>query len=425
MSLTEPHGLTGLADPATYGAGIPFDEFARLRAQEPVCWVDEPALMRHGPGGSTAMRGTGYWAVTSHATVSAVSRDPVLYSSAVNGVFLTDPRSRADIERNRDLLISMDTPRHTKLRQIARAAFTPRAVRELRASVQAHARGLADRLVRAEQFDAVADLAAELPLLVLADLLGIPREDRSLLHKWSNSLVGFDDPDFGGGDVRAYQAAFSEAFGYVREAAARRRRSPRDDLITLLITSEVDGQRLTEAELFGLWLLLVVAGNETTRNLVSGGLLALAQWPAERDRLVRDPGLIGAAVEELLRWVSPIMQFRRTATADTELAGRRIADGDKVVMYYISANRDEAVFAHAGRLDVGRAPNPHLAFGLGRHFCLGAHLARLEASTMFSTLRPQLAGFELAGPVARVESNFMNGLKAMPARFAPPPGARR
>ena len=415
--MTEPRPFADLANPATYGAGVPFDEFARLRADEPVSWVDEPVLVRRGAGRATAISGTGYWAVTSHATVSAVSRDPVLYSSAAKGVFLADPRSRADIERNRDLLISMDAPRHTKLRQVVRAAFTPRAVRELRASVEAHAQALTDRVTAAGRFDAVADLAAELPLLVLADLLGIPRADRALLYKWSNALVGFDDPDFGGGDIGAYRSTFFEAFGYARAAAECRRLRPRDDLITLLATKEVDGTRLTEAEFCCLWLLLVVAGNETTRNLISGGLLALSRWPGERDRLVRDPRLIPVAVEELLRWVSPIMQFRRTATADTELAGQRIRAGDKVVMYYISANRDESMFRAADRLDVARSPNPHLAFGLGPHFCLGAHLARLEAAAMFDSLSPYLPRFELAAPATRMESNFMNGLKAMPARF--------
>jgi cytochrome P450 len=425
MSSTEARSAASLADPAAYAAGVPYAQLARLRAAEPVCWVDEPPLIRHGPGGAAALRGTGYWAVTSYAEVSAVSRDPVRYSSAAKGVFIADPRSRADVERNRDLLISMDVPRHTKVRQVARAAFTPRAVRELRASVAAHARALTGQVVRAQRFDAVRDLAAELPLLVLADLLGIPREDRTLLYRWSNSLVGFDDPDFGGGDIAAYQRTFAEAFGYALQAARERRRNPREDLITLLITSQPGGQRLTEAEYCGLWLLLVVAGNETTRNLISGGLLALTQWPGERDRLVRDPRIGPAAVEEMLRWVSPIMQFRRTATADAELAGQPISAGDKVVLYYIAANRDEAVFTNADRFDVSREPNPHLAFGLGRHFCLGAHLARIEAVTMFDVLRPYLAGFELAGPPARVESNFMNGLKSMPALITAGPGTGR
>jgi cytochrome P450 len=413
---------SALADPRTYAAGVPFGQFARLRATEPVCWVEEPLLVRHRDGRAAALRGRGYWAVTSHELVSAVSRNPELYSSAAGGVFLPDPRSRADVERNRELLISMDAPRHTRLRKIARTAFTPRAVAALRDGVRAHARALTARIAGQEQFDAVRDLAAELPLLVLADLLGIPRADRGLLYKWSNSLVGFDDPDFSAGDIGEYRSTFLEAFAYALKAAAARRADPRDDLITTLISTSVDGQRLSEAEFCSLWLLLVVAGNETTRNLISGGLLALDQWPAERDRLARDPEIAPTAVEELLRWVSPIMQFRRTATADTELGGQAISADDKVVVYYVSANRDAAVFADADRLDLGRAVNPHLAFGLGRHFCLGANLARLEAAEMLDALRPYLPALELTGPVRRVESAFMNSLKSMPARISRRPG---
>jgi cytochrome P450 len=272
--------------------------------------------------------------------------------------------------------------------------------------------------LRAKEFDAVEDLAAELPLLVLADLLGMPATDRHLLYRWSNHLVGFDDPEYGGGDIDVYRGIMAEAFAYALDLAARRRAEPTDDLVSMIANAEVDGQRLSDREFCSFWLLLVVAGNESTRHMIAGSLQALAAHPAERARLASGAVEVSTAVEELLRWVTPIMQFRRTATRDTELSGQRIAAGDKVVLYYVSANRDAEVFAAPDRLDLGRDPNPHLAFGIGPHFCLGAHLARLEVGTLLTALRPHLHRFELTGPVVRLESNFVNGTKSMPARFA-------
>lgn len=409
-----------IADPAAYATGVPHDEFARLRRIDPVSWVDEVALVRHGAGGEpgpVTRRGSGYWAVTRHAAVVAASREPALFSSAAKGAFLADPATPEDLERTRQLLVNMDAPEHTTMRKLVVGAFTPRAIRHLRDGVRRHAENLVARVTAAGEFDVVTDLAAELPLLVLTDLLGMPRADRGLLYRWSNNLVGFDDPRFGGGRVEAYRQTFVEAFGYARALAADRRRHPGDDLVSRLVYSEVDGRRLTDDELCQLWLLLVIAGNETTRHLISGGLYALATHPDERARLVADPGLTPTAVEELLRWVTPIMQFRRTATRDTSLDGQPIAAGDKVVLYFVSANRDEAVFDRPDRLDLGRADNPHLAFGIGPHFCLGAHLARLEAATLLDTLRPVLSRLELAGPVVRMESNFMNAITSLPARI--------
>ncbi len=247
----------------------------------------------------------------------------------------------------------------------------------------------------------------------------MPHADRHLLFRWSNHLVGFDDPEYGSGDVEAYRRTFAEAFQYALAVAAQRRAAPGDDLASLLATAEVDGRRLSDREFCHFWLLLVVAGNETTRHLLSGSVLALAEHPDQRRRLAADPGLIPTAVEELVRWVTPIMQFRRTARRDTELTGQRIAAGDKVVLYYVAANRDPAVFAGPDRLDLGRDPNPHLSFGIGPHFCLGANLARLEARAALSALRPYLPALEITGPPVRLESNFVNGLKSLPIRLVP------
>ena len=245
----------------------------------------------------------------------------------------------------------------------------------------------------------------------------MPPRDRHLLFAWGNQLVGFDDPEYGGGDIEAYRRAMGEAFRYALDLAADRRAHPTGDLSGRLATVEVDGRRLTDREFCNLWLLLVVAGNETTRHLLAGGLHALAEHPAERDRLAADEGLVPAATEELLRWVTPIMQFRRTAARDTVLAGQPIAAGDKVVLYFTAANRDPAVFADPHGLDLGRDPNPHLAFGIGPHFCLGAGLARLEARALLSALRPHLGQLMMDGAPVRLASNFVNGWKSMPMRL--------
>ncbi|MFD0900331.1 cytochrome P450 [Actinomadura sediminis] len=409
-----------IAHPATFAAGVPHAEFARRRREEPVGWVEEPPLWRRAAGGRTAQRGTGYWAVTAHEDVLEVSRRPEVFSSAAKGAFLVDPRTDADLRQARELLVNMDAPQHLRIRRLVTSVFTPRAVRSLAESVAAHAAALAERAVRAPRFEVVADLASELPLLVLADLLGVDRRDRHLLYRWSNHLVGFDDPEYGGGDVEVYRATFGEAFAYALRLAARRRDDPAGDLVSLLANAEVDGRRLTDREFCNFWLLLVVAGNETTRHLISGALQALHDHPAERERLVSGAVPMASAVEELIRWVTPIMQFRRTAVRDTTLGGRPIRAGDKVVMYYASANRDPAVFDAPDALDLARDPNPHLAFGTGPHFCLGAHLARLELTALLTALGPNLARFEPLGPAVRLESNFVNGVKSMPARFAPP-----
>jgi cytochrome P450 len=406
-----------IADPATYDAGVPHAEFARRRASEPVGWVDEPLLVRHSSVGRIAERGSGYWAVTTHHGVLSVARRPEEFSSAAKGAFLRDPRTPGDLKQVRQLLISMDGKDHVRIRKLVASVFTPRAVRDLAGNIAAHADALVDKVVAAGDFDVVADLAAELPLLVLCDLLGVPPQDRQLLYQWSNALVGFDDPEFGGGDIDTYRQAFADAFQYALKLGMHRREHPTGDLISRLANAEVDGERLSDRDFCSFWLLLVVAGNETTRHLISGSLEALTQHPAQRDRLCAGAVPLPSAVDELVRWVTPIMQFRRTATRDTEIDGQPIAAGEKVVIYFTSANRDSAVFADPHHLDLGRDPNPHLAFGIGPHFCLGAHLARLEVSTLLSALLPQLPSLELTGPVTRLQSNFVNGAKSMPARF--------
>lgn len=412
-----PHATTSpsLSDPATYARGVPYEEFARLRRETPIAWVDEVPLWRHGAAGGRTVRGRGYWAVTRHATIVAISRQPDVFSSGARGAFLADPVSHEDLERTRQLLINMDAPEHSRVRQLVTGAFTPRVVDSLTSRVHAHAEWLVRRAREREHFDIVRDLAADLPLLVLADLLGMPREDRHLMFEWSNSLVGFDDAELSAGSLAAYKRTFADAFDYATGLAALRRRRPADDLVTALVTAE--GRTLSDDEFCHLWILLVVGGNESTRHLLSGSVQALVETPVERDRLIASADLTALAVEELLRWVSPVMQFRRTVTRDVEVDGQLLRAGDKVALYYASANRDEHVFPSADRLDLGRTPNPHLAFGVGPHFCLGARLSRVEAATLLEVLRPHLAQLELTAPPVRLASNFMNGIKSMPARF--------
>ncbi len=406
-----------IANPAEYAIRVPYAEFGRLRRDAPIAWIEETSVGLRSSSARATSQGSGYWAITRYATLVSVSRRPELFSSAARGSFLADPKSHWDLERTRQLLINMDAPQHGAVRKLLTQAFTPTEVQRLHQNIRMHAKAIVRQVIQKDEFDVVLEMAAELPLLVLADLLGMPREDRHLIYKWSNTIVGFDDPDFSGGDVDAYQNTFSEAFTYARELAEAKRKRPACDLVSVLANKTHDGRTLSDSELCYIWIMLAIGGNESTRHLISGSLQALSEWPDELARLATNPALLPAAIEELLRWVSPIMQFRRTALENTELDGKSIRAGDKVVLYYCSANRDEEIFERPDQLILDRKPNLHVAFGVGPHFCLGAHLARLEALTLFEQLCPHLNRFELAGPVVRLRSNFMNGIKSMPARF--------
>jgi cholest-4-en-3-one 26-monooxygenase len=267
--------------------------------------------------------------------------------------------------------------------------------------------------------DFVTDIAAELPLQVILELMGVPVDDRHLIFEWSNRLIGFDDPDYQTTPEEG-RAAATEMFMYANQLAVDRKRSPQRDVISTLLQAEMDGEALTETEFDAFFVLLSVAGNETTRNLISGGMLALIEHREERRKLQADSSLMGTAVDEMLRWVTPVMYFRRTVTKGTTIRGQRIREGDKVVMYYGSGNRDEDVFTDGDVFDVTRNPNPHITFGPGgAHFCLGASLARLEIRVMFEELLRRLPDIESAGPVRRLRSNFIAGIKQMPVRFTP------
>ncbi len=393
-----------LCNPDIFVASVPHDAFKLLRAQAPVFWHAE----KNGPG---------FWAITKYHDVVAVSRDNRTFSSARKGVFVFDPPTE-DLERMQLMMLNMDPPKHTKVRALVNKGFTPRMVARLEPRLRAITNRIIDTVATKGQCDFVTEIAAELPLQAIAELMGIPLADRHKVFEWSNRLIGLDDPEYNPSHDDGKLAA-AEMYLYANRLAAERRDRPGDDLVSVLMTAEVDGERLTELEFDLFFLLLAVAGNETTRNLISGGMLALIEHPEQRARLLANPSLMPTAVEEMLRWVSAVIEFRRTATCDTELRGHTIRAGDKVLIYYISANRDAEVFPAPDRFDVGRTPNDHLAFGIGEHFCLGSNLARVEIRVMFEELLRRLPDIELAGPVDRLRSSLINGIKRMPVVFTP------
>jgi len=377
-----------LTDPAFYVD--PHDEYRRLRDEAPVWW-DETARV---------------WAVSRHADVMAVSRDPQTFCNG-KGVLLTD-RERG-VAAGQSVLY-LDPPEHQQHRKLVNPGFHPHRLVELEPRVRELARQIVDGLPEGEPFDFVEDVAVPLPLLVIADLLGIPGDDRDSFQKWSDLLIEAAT-EF----TEENMSAALELFQYFGAVIEERRGQPGTDMISVLINGEVDGERLTEAELLGFCMTLLVAGNETTRNLLSGGTRALAEHPDQLAALVADLDHLPAAVDELLRWVTPVMTFARTATRDAVIGDQAVAEGDYVLLLYASANRDERAFGDtAGALDLRRSPNPHVGFGFGEHFCLGAGLARMEARVLFDELLRRFPGIELAGEADRLPSVLMNGLQRLP-----------
>jgi cholest-4-en-3-one 26-monooxygenase len=314
-------------------------------------------------------------------------------------------------------MINQDAPRHTKLRKLINQGFTKRVMEHLEHHIAELTREIIDRIARKGECDFVAAVASELPLLVIAELVGCPIEDRAKLFDWSNRMVGFEDPDFS--DESGATDAMLEMFEYAGHLADLRRSDPREDLTTLLLNAEVDGERLDELGFNMFFVLLILAGNETTRNAISGGMLALSQHPDQKALLANDLSLLPSATEEILRYVSPVISMRRTATRDTEISGQAIREDEKVVLFYPSANRDSDVFERPHEFDIRRDPNHHLAFGWGPHFCLGSNLARTEIRCIFSELLKRLPDIEVSGTVRRLRSNTVNSVKSMPVSFTP------
>jgi cytochrome P450 len=395
--------------------------YDQLRRERPFAFFAEPVIPYIEPG-------PGYRAVTRYADVEAISCQPALFSSGSGAVSIAD--MPPDLNEFYGSLISMDDPRHGKIRRIVAKAFTPRVLEKLVGSVQAVADDVVARARRTAEdgdgtIDVVADLAAPIPLRVICDMMGIPDDDRAMVLQQSNVILSGGDPELVQDEeqmVTAFLKAGEELAGLMARLAAERHAHPADDLTTALVSTEVDGERLTRQEIASFFILLLVAGNETTRNAISQGVLALSEHPAERDRWAADPGLTRTAVEEVVRWTSPITWMRRTATQDVELSGQSFPAGSKFLLFYGAANRDPAVFPDPHRFDLSRDPNPHVGFGSrGPHFCLGAHLARREIGVAFRAFADQLPDLEVAGPPARLESSFVNGLKRLPARLT---GAR-
>ncbi|MGH9185773.1 MAG: cytochrome P450, partial [Acidimicrobiales bacterium] len=386
----------------------PHDQFDLLRREAPVFWHRQPD-------------DTGFWALTKHADVKAVSHDHHTFSTEVGSTFILTQEPEA-LELARLTLLNMDPPKHNRYRRLVSAGFTPRTVGHLRESIEERARLIIDNIAERGEAEFVEDIAAELPLEAICEMVGVPDEDRHLIFNWSNRLVGFQDPDFRT-SLEDGQLAAAEIYAYCDAIAADRRANPRDDIMSTLVHAEIDGDRLTDTELDLFFVLLCVAGNETTRNLISLAMLAVIEHPEARAALLAgldDDALWATATEEFLRWGSSIHNFRRTATCDTEVRGVPIKEGDKVVTFYLSANRDEDVFPDPYRFDIRRHPNEHVTFGGGGlHFCLGANLARAEISSILRAVLRRLPDIELAGPIARMRSDFINGIKSMPVRFTP------
>jgi cholest-4-en-3-one 26-monooxygenase len=396
-----------LVDPDLYAyGGIPHEQLRWLRRHAPV-------YRHHGD--------PEFWAVTRFEDVVHVSRHPEIFSSH-RKLALFHESTDEQLVLQRMMMLNQDPPEHTRKRSIVNRGFTPRTIGRLEEHIGEICHDLIDEVASRDEADFVRDISAPLPLYVICELLGAPPEDREKIFDWSNRLIGQDDPEFRAPEDDGMAAA-GELYAYANELAVRRREEPRDDIVTRLLQPH-DGEELTVEEFDLFMMLLTVAGNETTRNAASGGMLAFFQHPDQWRRLVEASGdesarLSGTFPDEIVRWVSPVNLFRRTATRDTELGGQRIAEGDKVVVFYSSANRDEDVFEDPYTFDVGRDPNPHIGFGGGGpHFCLGAHLARLELRVLFEALLERMPGIAQAGEARRLRSNFINGIKEMPVRFS-------
>ena len=388
--------------------------FATLRREAPISFW--PAIEMEGFVG-----GNGYWTLTKHDDVFYASRHPELFSSSPN---ITINDQTPELAEYFGSMIVLDDPRHQRLRSIVSRAFTPKVVARIEASVRERAHRLVASLIANHpdgEADLVSELAGPLPLQIICDMMGIPEEDHQRVFHWTNVILGFGDPDLTT-DFEEFIQVSMDIGAYASALADDRRSNHHDDLTTSLVEAEVDGDRLSSAEIASFFILLVVAGNETTRNAISHGVLALSRYPAERDKWWSDfEALAPTAVEEIVRWASPVVYMRRTLTQDFELSGIKMAAGDKVALWYNSANRDESKFANPWTFDIARNPNPHLGFGGGgAHFCLGANLARREIRVAFDELRRGIPDIVATEEPARLLSQFIHGIKSLPVAWTPP-----
>ncbi|MFD9092042.1 cytochrome P450 [Streptomyces collinus] len=393
-------------DPDLLHHRVPLPEFAELRRAEPVRWIPQPQ-------GLAGFADEGYWAVTRHADVKYVSTHPEIFSSTLNTAIIrfNEHIERDAIDAQRLILLNMDPPEHTRVRQIVQRGFTPRSIRALEDRLRARAEGIVTAArARSGPFDFVTEVACELPLQAIAELIGVPQEDRSKIFDWSNRMIAYDDPEYAITEEVGAQSA-AEIIAYAMNMAAERKRCPAHDIVTTLVAAEDEGN--LNSDEFGFFvLMLAVAGNETTRNAITHGMHAFLTHPAQWDLFKRERPATTA--EEIVRWATPVNAFQRTATQDTELGGARIAKGDRVGLFYASANHDPDVFASPDAFDITRDPNPHLGFGGGGpHYCLGKSLAVLEIDLIFNALADAMPSLRLAGEPRRLRSAWINGVKEL------------
>ena len=411
-----PMSDPGCFDPDRFASnGYPFELWERMRREAPVSWIE---LTPYEP----------FWAITRHADIKAIGKDSENFCNAQGISILRRDQRGVDAVSRLPLMLTMDPPEHQKNRMVLRERFKPSVMRALEEHIHQRSRLIVDevaarRLKKADGkdvIDFVEEVAMRLPLDVILELLGVPVDDREQIYLWSNAVIGSEDPDYG--DValprEAIQSAQQEMFSYFGTFLAARRVSPRDDLVSLLVDARIDGAPLSDREILGYCFLLAIAGNETTRNATSGAMLALIEHPSAKDALISEPNLMTSAVEELLRWVTPIVYMARTAVRDVEIQGQLVRAGEKVALFYPSGNRDETVFEDANRLKLDRASNRHLTFGFGRHACLGNDLARIELRAILRQVLDRFPNIALAGPVQRLRSNFVGGIKRMPVALS-------
>lgn len=397
-----------LTDPQSYAGGMPRDVFRYLRQEQPVYWHEDPE------------QGVGFWAVTRQKDLDFVSKNPAMFSSAERGCLLRE-MDGDQLAMVRTQLINMDPPQHLKYRRLVRAAFTPKMVDTYEPRFREVARDLVDKAVQDGQCEFVQDIAVDLPLIAICELMGVPLEHRQRLFELTNIMLGMDDPELSTSEEDGMNAA-AEMFMMALELAADHRANPKNDIVNTLLTGTVEDEPLSDDDFCNFFLMLIVAGNETTRTITSHGMRLLMEHPEQYQSLVDDPALIPDAIEEILRYNPAVIAFRRTAMEDCELGGQQIRKGDKIELFYGAASADDAVFADSDSFDITRnrredVRNEHRAFGVGQHFCMGSHLARLELLVIFEEIARRIRNPRLNGEINWLRSNFINGIKAMPIAF--------
>ena len=415
------HGMTSVlstdfdfTDPDLNMERVPHDEFATLRRSQPIFWVEQAPEARAGMSDAS---GSGYWAVTKHADILTVSKNSQIFSSRENGVIIRLPETatRESVEQTQVVIINQDAPEHTQLRSIISRGFTPRAIGVLEEALEERARRIVREAVAAGSGNFVDQVASQFPLEVIGDMLGIPVEDRQKIFDWTNQMTGAEDADLAREDNDPNAAAL-EVLMYSMGLAADRRENPRDDIVTKLVNADVDGRGLTDDE-FGFFVIaLAVAGNETTRNATTHGMNAFFDHPDQWELWVKERP--STMVDEVIRWATPVTSFQRTALEDIELGGVQIKAGQRVGLFYASANHDEDVFEDPQTFNILRDPNPHLAFGgHGAHYCIGANLARTEIRMIFDALADYAPGITRTGDASRLRSGWLNGIKELPVKY--------